>query len=147
MLKVVLDPNVLISARLSPRGAPGRLLMAWLDGRFELVVSPALLDELAGVLARPKFHRWLTPEEAGLFVSELRAVASVHEDRGFPLRRSRDPADDYLLALAQAASVDYLVSGDGDLTDLDHASLQILTPRAFLELLHKAGPESRLTAG
>lgn len=49
MRRVVIDSNVLISARLSPRGAPGRLLAAWLAGRFELIVSPALLAEMAGV--------------------------------------------------------------------------------------------------
>jgi uncharacterized protein len=50
--RVVIDSNVLISARLSPRGAPGRLLAAWLAGRFELIVSPALLSELAGGFLR-----------------------------------------------------------------------------------------------
>lgn len=50
MRRVVVDSNVLISARLSPRGAPGRLLAAWLAGRFELIASPALLAELEGSL-------------------------------------------------------------------------------------------------
>lgn len=41
MRRVVIDSNVLISARLSPRGSPGRLLAAWLDGRFELIAKPS----------------------------------------------------------------------------------------------------------
>ena len=41
---------------------------AWLGGRFELIVSPALLAELTGVFERPKFRRWLTVEEARAFV-------------------------------------------------------------------------------
>lgn len=53
MRRVVVDPNVLISARLSPGGTPARLLTAWMEGQFELVVSPALLVELTGVLDRP----------------------------------------------------------------------------------------------
>lgn len=56
MRRVVIDSNVLISARLSPRGTLSRLLAAWLDGRFELVVSAALLTELIRVLEPPKFR-------------------------------------------------------------------------------------------
>lgn len=46
---------------------------------------------------------------------------------------SRDPDDDYLIALARTARADALVSGDADLTDLDLTDLPVLTPRQFLE--------------
>lgn len=55
-MRAVLDPNVLVSAVLSPRGAPADVLRAWHDGRFELVVSPHLLDGLERVLAYPKLR-------------------------------------------------------------------------------------------
>jgi putative PIN family toxin of toxin-antitoxin system len=73
--RVVIDSNVLISARLSPRGAPGRLLAAWLDGRFEMIASPALLAELAGVLERPKFRRWLWRPCESLRITGLRVTS------------------------------------------------------------------------
>jgi uncharacterized protein len=91
MRRVVLDSNVLISARLSPTGAPGRLLEAWLDGRFELIVSPVLLAELAGVLERPKFRRWLTIEEAHAFVERLRVSATRIADPPQQHHGLRDP--------------------------------------------------------
>ena len=47
-MRVVLDPNILISAMLSPSGAPARLLARWLAGDFELIASPQLLAELDG---------------------------------------------------------------------------------------------------
>lgn len=48
---------------------------------------------------------------------------------------SRDLDDDYLIALARAADVDALVSGDEDLTTLDLDDLDILTPRQLLDRL------------
>jgi predicted nucleic acid-binding protein len=44
---------------------------------------------------------------------------------------TRDPNDDYLVALAVAAQADALISGDRDLTDLQ-TPVPILTPRMFL---------------
>lgn len=52
-MRVVLDPNVLVSAAISPAGPPRQILTAWTNERFDLIVSPAVLDELADVLARP----------------------------------------------------------------------------------------------
>lgn len=130
MRRVVLDPNVLISARLSPNGTPGRLLTAWMDGQFDLVVSPKLLAELAGVLARPKFRRWLTTGEAREFVERLQTGAALTADPSKAASSTPDPDDDYLVALAQKANADCLVSGDRDLTSLAELNPQVLTPRA-----------------
>ena len=56
MTRAVLDPNVLISAFISQRGGSSdRIVRAWREGAFELVVSPQLIAELTGVLGRPKF--------------------------------------------------------------------------------------------
>jgi predicted nucleic acid-binding protein len=58
VIHAVLDVNVLISAFIGGAEGPPRLLIyAWREGRFSLVVSPALLGELTTVLGRPKFDR------------------------------------------------------------------------------------------
>jgi putative PIN family toxin of toxin-antitoxin system len=134
-VRVVFDSNVLISARLAPLGAPARLLRAWTEERFELVVSPQLLSEIAGVLARDRFRRWMTEEEADAFVATLRAAATVVENPPAEAGLTPDPDDDFLVALARSASADYVVSGDRDLTGLADPDPPILTPRAFLELV------------
>jgi putative PIN family toxin of toxin-antitoxin system len=133
--RVVIDSNVLISARLSPSGAPGRLLAARLAGRFELIVSPALLAELAGVLERPKFRRWLTVEEARAFVRTLRTSATLIDDPPREHHGLRDPDDAYLLTLARSAKADCLVSGDADLTSLSDPQPPVITPADFLASL------------
>lgn len=53
-----------------------------------------------------------------------------------PARRSRDPNDDYLIALAMLHEVDYIVTRDRDLLDLGEvSSVKIVDPVAFLALL------------
>jgi len=46
-----------------------------------------------------------------------------------------DPDDDYLVALAQAADADCIVSGDMHLTQLSDSRPTVLTPREFLRSL------------
>ena len=70
-MRVVLDPNVLISALISPQGPSAEVLDAWVRERFELVVSEKLLAELDDVLDRPKFRRWVAEIDCLRFVSGL----------------------------------------------------------------------------
>jgi putative PIN family toxin of toxin-antitoxin system len=137
VVRAVLDANVLISAILSPRGSPARLLLAWQAGAFELVVSAALLAELARALAYPKLARLIPPAEAEGFAALLARLAVIASDPGTaPPIRSTDPGDDYLLALAMAERA-VLVSGDGHLTVLADR-LPVHTPADFLASLDDA---------
>lgn len=93
--------------------------------------------ELEDVLLRAKFRRWLTVDEARQFVGNLRALADMAPDPPpSKTRRSADPDDEYLLALAGvAADVSALISGDHHLTDLSDADPPVMTPAAFLAAL------------
>jgi uncharacterized protein len=133
MVRAVLDPNVIISALLSPDGAPARALLAWLRGEFELVVSPLLLAELERALAYPKLRKRIEPQDAHHIIELLSSSADSAADPKAPRVRSRDPGDDYLIALASSSSA-LLVSGDRHLLELDKA-LPILSPARFLERL------------
>jgi uncharacterized protein len=134
-VRAVLDPNVLVSAAISPAGPPRRIVAAWVDGRFELVMSQALIEELRDVLDRPRFRRWISTTIARRFVDGLADDALLLDDAPAPQGVSPDPDDDYLIALARAAGADYLVSGDRHLLDLTDPDPPVLTPRQFLELL------------
>lgn len=138
-MRVVLDPNVLISGLISPSGPNGRILAELRSGTFELVTSPVLLDELRGVLLRAKFRRYVTTDEAEAFVEMVRGQSEVLDDP--PLtepRLSDDPQDEYLIALARSARVDALVSGDPHLTRL-RRSIPVRTPREFADQLMREG--------
>jgi uncharacterized protein len=132
-VRAVLDTNILVSALLSPAGAPAQLLGRWLGGQFELIVSDQLLAELEGALGYPKLRRRVTADEATEFVDLLRQAAVVVSDPPDPPPRSPDRGDDYLLALAEAARA-HLVSGDQHLLTLSDR-LPILSAAAFLALL------------
>lgn len=91
-----------------------------MSGGFGLVVAPRLLYELQTVLARRKFRRYLTYEEAIEYVSWLHHEAEALDERaeGFTVGITPDPDDDYLVGLAALPSVSRLVSGDPHLLGL-----------------------------
>jgi hypothetical protein len=46
MIRAVLDANVFVSAVLSPKGIPAKVLKAWHAEQFHLVISEAILEEI-----------------------------------------------------------------------------------------------------
>jgi uncharacterized protein len=135
--RAVLDPNVLVSALISPKGASARLLLELRAGAFELVLSPHLLAELDEVLHREKFRRYATEDEVDAYVQVPRGESILLEDPDpAPEPLADDPEDEYLIALARAARVDALVSGDPHLIRL-RERIPVLTPREFLNTLER----------
>jgi hypothetical protein len=68
-------------------------------------------------------------------VSQLADLADLVDDPDHRPAVTRDPDDDYLVALAEAARVDALVAGDKDLLDAQPPTVPVLSPRAFLDQL------------
>jgi putative PIN family toxin of toxin-antitoxin system len=136
-VRAVLDVNVLISAVISPSGSPARLLRAWQAGDFELIVSPALLEELRRATGYPKVARFIPPDDAELFVAWLSRSATLARDpAGPPPVHSADPNDNYLIALAAEQSA-VLVTGDAHLLTIA-ANFPIQKPSDFLAVLPTA---------
>lgn len=135
--RVVVDTNVLLSAALSPNGAPARLV----DGILEfgsLVFSNATFAELEARIWLPKFDRYLPIERRRRVLQEASAGAFWVEVLAETASRSysRDPADDVFVHTAIEAKTTRLITGDNDLLCLHPlGDLQILSPRAALEEL------------
>ena len=106
--------------------------MGWLHGEFELVVSPLLLAELERALSYQKLRKRIEPQDAARRGAALELGRLGTDPDEPPPVRSRDPGDDYLIALASSAHA-LLVSGDEHLLELD--ALPILSPARFLERL------------
>jgi putative PIN family toxin of toxin-antitoxin system len=130
-LRVVLDTNVLVSALAYPVSIPGRILSAWREGGFELVLSRYILDEMVRVLPRLK-RITLTPAEIRDLADSFLFMAEVVEPSVDWDETLRDPADQLILGTLRASQADYLVTGDKDLLALG-PQYPILTPAIFWE--------------
>ncbi|MGH8922527.1 MAG: putative toxin-antitoxin system toxin component, PIN family [Actinomycetes bacterium] len=133
LLRVVIDPNVWVSGLINPYGPPALVIEAVAAGEVTAVVTRHLLDELAAVLARPKFRRWIAQADATEFVDTLGGEADLRPEPAAVPQRVRDPDDDYLVALADAAGAT-IVTGDHDLLEADLEPAAI-TPRDLLRRL------------
>jgi putative PIN family toxin of toxin-antitoxin system len=136
VIAAVVDPSVLVSAFIGrPDAAPGLLVNAWREERFTMVVCPLLLDELAQVLARPKFGRWAAHDRGTAYVAAFAARSAHHPDPTIQTAIVRDPKDDYLVALARAANADVLVSIDNDLLEAPVDDVTTCRPEILLDRL------------
>lgn len=135
-MRVLLDTNILLSALLASGAPPDKLYEAWRDGRFELVSCERQLGEIRRVSRRPFFTARLRRSEVGRMVNAIRRLAVMREPTRI-IAISTDPDDDYLLAVAEAADADFLVTGDkGGLLQLErHGRTRIVTARNLLELI------------
>jgi uncharacterized protein len=135
-VRLVLDTNLLISALISDQGAPARLLDAWDEQRFELLSCKEQLDELKSVSRRARLSPYMKRQDVGRFVNQLLSDALILT-RLPPVDRSADPADNFLLAMAEASQADYLVSGDkrGVLALKKHGRTRIVTARSMTRIL------------
>ena len=107
-----------------------------------LISSPALLAELVDVIGRAKFDAILirtnTSRERSL--AEVRRLAEIIEPPPLPRPVCRDPDDDKVLALALAAKVAFIVSGDKDLLSLaSFEGVPIVAPAEAIALVEASG--------
>ena len=138
MLRAVLDANVYVSAAIRPEGPPGKVLEQLLhESAFELVMSPAIIDEVVETLEDPKVRRHIRAKtDASAWFETIVVLADVvagkHELSGV----SRDPDDDKYLATAIEGRATFVVTGDRDLLDMrEHNGVRIVNARQFLEVL------------
>jgi len=112
-LRVIVDTNLFVRGLLKgPVTLP--LIEAWKTGAFQLVTSEQMLTELFEVLARPKFARYFTQDDARELGDLIYERAEVVEP-AIHVTLCRDPKDDIFLDTAIAGQVNYLVTGDDDL--------------------------------
>jgi len=131
--RIVIDSNVVISGFLFG-GNPARVLVAVLEGKARCFTSLPILEELRGVLQRPKFS--LAPEQALAVVEEFRLLCEVVAPRLAVQAIRDDPADDRVLECAAEAQADFIVSGDAHLLELAAwRNIRIASPTDFLKAL------------
>jgi|WetSurMetagenome_2_1015567.scaffolds.fasta_scaffold19485_3 uncharacterized protein len=132
-MKVVLDTNIFISAFLFG-GLPRRCLKRCISGDDILFISSEILDEISGVLSRPKFG--LSQDMISCYINAVAEVGILQALHG-TIHICRDPKDDMFLDCAVHAGAQYLITGDEDLLILNRSgSCSIVTPSEYLSVVH-----------
>jgi putative PIN family toxin of toxin-antitoxin system len=131
-LHYVFDTNTLVSALLFEDSKPGQALRRALR-RGKILLSLSTLEELAEVLQREKFDRYVTAAEREEFL-----VALVHRaifiEPAEAIRACRDARDDKFLELAVSGNAACIISGDGDLLIVNpFRNIAIMTAAEFIE--------------
>jgi putative PIN family toxin of toxin-antitoxin system len=124
-----------VRALISPEGPSGRVLRE--AGRYDIVSSPALLDEVVRVLSRTAVRERIAREDTPdiSIIIELLGQAELVEP-GVIQPVCRDPNDDKLFACAVEAGADYIVSDDKDVLAVgEHGGVRAITTVEFLRLL------------
>ncbi len=135
-MRAVLDTNILVSALIAPAGYPAAIYNAWESDRFTLLTCAEHVAEIRATLQKPRIAALIEPYRAGRLINQIKKLATNIVNLP-QVRRSPDPDDNFLWALAEAGAADYLVTGDkgGLLTLKKHKRTQIITARQFAERL------------
>lgn len=129
----MLDANVVVSAALSSRPGPVRECLAIIERPgIVMAYSEEMARELADVLMRPKFDRYIPRTvRQNFLIAYLENGLCVHPIR--TVEACRDPKDNHVLEAAIAANAEVIVTGDDDLLTLDpFEGVAIISPAAFV---------------
>jgi uncharacterized protein len=135
MLTAVFDINVLVSS-LIVKGKPRELWQKAKDNEFAFVYSKEILSDLARVLKRQKFEKYLASADIRLFLNDIRVTGIL-----VPLKSkfsvvAEDPDDDIIIRTAYDAKADFVVSGDRHLLTLkEFKGIRIVTVDQMLVTL------------
>lgn len=113
MLRVVIDTNIWIRALLGGQ-VSFPVLVALRAGKFKVIISDALLEELREVSHRPRLKKHIDPFDASELLELLEWNGESVELKTIP-PRCRDPKDHPVLATAIDGKVNVIVTGDDDL--------------------------------
>jgi uncharacterized protein len=139
-VKIVLDTNVVVSGLLNSKGNPASVLSLVLTGAVQVCHDDRILAEYAEVLARPHFK--FDPRQIGDVLTKL-ASDGIPTSPSPAALNLPDPDDEPFLAVALAASADYLVTGNVvDYPSNKRQGARVVTPAEFVGLWRSLHPES-----
>jgi putative PIN family toxin of toxin-antitoxin system len=143
-MRLVIDPNLLVSYLLTHRGPIARIMDVHLaEENYTLLTCVQLLEELEHVLQYQKFRQYFTSETGIRFVALIASVSELVDVPDKVPKITRDPKDDTLIACALAGSADFIVSGDKDLLDLKKVgNLRVVSARYLLEEILDREPKN-----
>ena len=144
--RATFDTNIFVRTVIRKDNLPNHLLSLWREGRFALVLSQSIIDEVESVLSRRSLrlkYRYTLTEVTDL-INLLHQASIVEVNTSFELCH-RDPTDNILIDCAILGRVQFLVSYDKDLIDdselkqaLFEFGVEIVEPPDFLRKIREA---------
>lgn len=129
-MRVVFDTNVWVSRLLLANSVPARAVDTALY-EHDIVVSESSMEELADVLSRDKFDKYVPREDRVDFVRSVLQVATMVPVLS-EIVDCRDPKDNRILALALDSGSECVISGDRNLVTLSPwRRIAIVPPGVF----------------
>lgn len=146
-MKVILDTSVLVSALLNPHGYPAKLLALWVQDKFEVIISPQIIEELRKTLTAPRLTRkyHLTTIEIERYIELILLRTTTVYPTG-KIRLCRDQRDNHILEAALIGKAEAVISRDDDLKRdlrlmkvMEGFAVRMLTVNNFLKMFGKQG--------
>ena len=142
--RATFDTNIFVRSLIQKDNLANHLISLWLDGRFVLVLSQAIVDEIRDVLLRPTLmHELHYTRTAATRLINLLPQASIVEVTA-SAELCRDPKDDKFVDCAISGRVQFLVSYDKDIVDdaelkrtLFEFGVEVIEPPNFLEKIQE----------
>lgn len=137
-MRVVLDANIYISALISNKGNPAKIINKWLAGQFDVLISQPIVDEILRVTNYKRIQKkYAKVRENRLEFVELIIEQGIWEESSGTLTVvSADESDNRYVECAVAGNAQYIVSGDEHLLGVgEYQGIIIVTPATFLTLL------------
>jgi putative PIN family toxin of toxin-antitoxin system len=130
-MKIVLDTNVVVSGLLQAQGNPAQVLALVLSGAIQICHDKRILAEYTEVLARPRFK--FDPKRIREVLNKIETDGLALDAGGESHLDLPDPDDEPFLAVALAASADFLVTGNlADYPPDKRRGCAVVSPAAFM---------------
>jgi putative PIN family toxin of toxin-antitoxin system len=131
--RIAIDTNLLIAALTRPSGKSARIVEEWLDGRLEVVASPATIREAELVLGGGWLGRLVSREAVASLLDALRTrTVLAGEPEPIADVRLKDEGDLRMVEAAAAGGARYIVTTDREfLSQRGYGDVEFVTPAEF----------------
>ena len=108
-MKIILDTNIMVSALLSPRGLPAKILNLALNGNIKLIYDNNILSEYIDVLGREnlKINQDLVKIIIDFIEKDCEYKIAIPQNKTF-----EDEDDKIFYDLLKSGDIDYLITGN-----------------------------------
>ena len=136
--KVVLDTNVIVSAFIKYGGNEWRILRKAVSGEIISITSEGIIEEFVSVISGQKFgYSKERVNEMKNFIT--RASQVVVPEEKFDIVKD-DPADNKIIDCAVTGNVNYIISGNKHLLNLEEfRKIKIVNGKKFLDIWDSDG--------